>query len=158
MIVCQFIRGARGIVAVCALLAAVGLSTDANAQTKECQRAEFEAVVDEAGRTLRQINGQQKPKFQMKLRALREKRGWSDKEFRQKATPFVQDEETTKYDERIRQRLFDITNLGTSESESATTADCKLLNELRSALGDLVEALEGKWSYLFAKIDKALAE
>lgn len=114
--------------------------------------------MDEAGSTLRKINGRQKPEFQAKLRALREKRKWSDEEFRTKALPYVQDETITEFDDRIRQSLFEITNLGTTDEEPGAAPDCSLLEELRASLSNLVSSLEAKWAHMFAKIDKALAE
>lgn len=140
-------------------LIAAPAALSAPAFAKECTRADFEAVVDQAGSTLRRINGQKKPLFQAKLRALREKRNWNDAQFRKMAVPFVQDAKIAAYDDQIRQRLFDITNLGTSgEDESAAGPDCALLEQLRSALNELVKTLEAKWAHMFAKIDKALVE
>ncbi len=146
-------------VTVCVIISVFALSHPQTsvAQSDTCTRADFEAVVDSAGGALRRINSEKKPLFQAKLRALREKNRWGDAEFRQKAVPFVQDEKTAAYDDRIRQRLFDITNLGTSDETPTAQPDCALLDELRKALADLVTALEAKWAHLFSKIDKALA-
>ena len=130
------------------------LATPAHAET--CSRAQFEAVVDEAGSALRQINGQNKPAFQARLRTLREKQQWSEAEFRANAVPFVQDAEITAFDDRIRNRLIEITTLG-SDDETSGPPDCALLEKLRSALDDLVATLEAKWAHMFAKLDRALA-
>lgn len=150
-------RLASFVVAAAFMALILGWKGTAVAQDK-CQRSDFEAVVDEAGSKLREINGKQKPNFQAKLRELREKRQWSDEEFREKALPFVQDEQITEFDDRIRQRLFEITNLGTPDADTTGEPDCALLEELRETLRDLVETLEAKWAHMFAKIDVALAE
>src|ERR1700730_8105308 len=44
---------------------------------KECAKADFEAVVDDAAAALRDLNLKNKPNFQEKLRQLKDKRGWS---------------------------------------------------------------------------------
>lgn len=144
----------------CFAVLGIGLaivSAEPSRAQQQCLRAEFEAVVDEAGDALRRSNGSKKPLFQSKLRQLREKKGWSDLEFRERALPFVQDPEITKYDDRIRERLFEITQLG-SDDDGSASADCTLLQDLKGTLEDLVATLEEKWTYMFAKIDRALTE
>ena len=126
------------------------------ASAQACTRQQFEAVVDRAGSALRQINGANKPAFQAKLRVLREKRQWSDAEFRANAVPFVQDEKITELDDRIRNRLIEITTLG-GEDETDAAPDCDLLARLTAALDDLVASLEEKWAHMFAKLDAELA-
>ncbi|MBX9924846.1 MAG: hypothetical protein K2Y05_00675, partial [Hyphomicrobiaceae bacterium] len=71
------------------LLMAAG---SADAAAAACQRADFEAVVDEAGRVLRDLNAANKPKFQDKLRQLKTKRSWSQEQFLKEAAPLVADD------------------------------------------------------------------
>ena len=135
------------------------LSVEAGAQSQSngaCARGDFEAVVDEAAMALRALNAQNKPTFQEKLRALKDKRGWSHEAFLQEAAPFVRDEKIAVYDQTSQELLAEIAVLGQEGSE-AQTPDCALLDSLRERMSRLVGAQREKWDYMFAKIDTALA-
>ncbi|HWB45089.1 MAG TPA: hypothetical protein VG900_06565 [Hyphomicrobiaceae bacterium] len=121
-----------------------------------CPKSEFEAVVDEAGAALRDLNQQNTPAFQAKLRQLRDKRGWTHDQFLTQAAPFVRDERIAGFDRKSEELLARIT----SESQPpppGKTADCALLAELRASMHNLIETQKAKWAYMFDKIDKELA-
>lgn len=122
-----------------------------------CAKADFEAVVDEAAGSLRDLNMQNKPAFQEKLRQLKDKRGWSHDEFLKEAAPFVRDDKIAVFDQQSEQLLNDISTLG-QEGADAATPDCGLLAELRTRMKTLVEAQTAKWTYMFEKLDAALAQ
>jgi hypothetical protein len=136
----------RAVVACLLLLAATGL---ASAQT--CARADFEAVVDQASATLVQVTQKNAPAFQAKLRALKDKRGWSNDQLIKDGAAFVRDETIAGYDERSEQLLIKI------NSQGGESADCKVLDGLRAAMAALVETQTAKWAYMVDKIDKELA-
>ena len=125
------------------------------AQQQSCERAEFEAVVDEAGSALRDLSAQNRPAFQDKLRLLREKRGWSQEVFLKQAAPFVRDPTIVALDQRSSALLERINSIGET---SAERPDCKVLEDLRSSLREMVAAQSEKWSYMFAKIETELAK
>lgn len=139
--------------------AALSLAAGAYAQggPGECAKAEFEAVVDEAAAGLRDLNLKNKPAFQEKLRQLRDKRGWSHEQFLKEAAPFVRDDKIAVFDERSALLLSDISSLG-QEGAEAKTPDCALLLELRARMKVLVETQTAKWTYMFQKLDTALAQ
>ncbi len=133
------------------LLAACAVSSGiATAQT--CGRADFEAVVDQASATLVQVAQKNTPEFQGKLRALKDKRGWSNDQLMKDGALFVRDERIAAYDETSEQLLMKI------NSQASDGADCKALAELRAAMAALVETQTAKWAYMFDKIDKELAK
>lgn len=138
--------------AVCSALA-----TAVSAGAAGCARGDFEAVVDDAAAALRGLNSKNKPVFQERLRALKDKRGWNHDEFLAKASPFVRDDQIAVYDRQTQDLLAAIATLGQEGSE-AKTPDCGLLDELRSRMKQLVEAQTQKWTYMFGKLDKAMAE
>jgi hypothetical protein len=123
----------------------------------ECQRADFEAVVDDAAAALRDLNMKNKPDFQEKLRQLKDKRGWSHDQFLTEAAPFVRDDKIAVFDQQSDQLLNDISSLG-QEGADAKTPDCALLHELRARMKVLVDAQTAKWSYMFEKLNAALAQ
>ena len=125
------------------------------AQPKTCARADFEAVVEDAAGALRDLNLQNKPAFQDKLRLLKDKRGWGHDEFMTKAAPLVQDDKIAEYDQRSGDLLGRITAMG-QEGSSAKAPDCATLAELRGHMKALIEAQLAKWSYMFGKLDDEL--
>ncbi len=140
---------------ICAASAVARAQPGENAPTAECVREDLEAVVDEAGAALRKLNQQNKPKFQDRLRQLKDKRGWSHDAFLKNAAPYVRDEEISVYDKTSADLLREISTLG-EEGAEARQADCALLIELRARMTILVKTQNDKWTYMFDKLDKAL--
>jgi hypothetical protein len=138
------------------LLALLGAARVASPQTAACARADFEAVVKEAGAGLRDLNAKNTPLFQGKLRQLKDKRSWSNEEFLKEAAPFVRDETIAGHDKKSEELVARITG-GGSQAETAAP-DCALLAELKAALKTLVETQTAKWTHMFAKIENELAK
>ena len=152
--------GYRFAVAIALTLATVGVAWAGGAAAPNldvCTKADFEAVVDNAAAALRGLNMKNKPAFQEKLRALREKRGWSHDAFLKEAAPFVRDEQIAVFDQQSERLLSDISTMG-QEGADAETPDCALLLELRARMKVLVETQKAKWTYMFQKLDTALRE
>lgn len=122
---------------------------------ESCRKEEFAAVVDEASAVLRKLNDDNTPSFQAGLRKLKEKMGWTDAEFIDKARPFVQDETILGYDEAAAQLLVEINTFG--DTSGATAPDCGVLAKLKQSMTRLVEVMEAKWTYMFKKLHDALA-
>jgi hypothetical protein len=140
------------------LLLAAGAHAQAPpAAAQACAKSEFEAVVDEAAAALRDLNMKNKPDFQEKLRELKEKRGWTHDQFLKEAAPYVRDPKIAVFDQDSDRLLNDISSLG-QEGADAKTPDCALLLELRARMKVLVETQSAKWTYMFAKLDAALAQ
>ena len=125
--------------------------------TQVCAKADFEAVVDDAAGALRDLNMQNKPAFQEKLRQLKDKRGWSHDAFLKEAAPFVRDDKIAGFDQDSERLLTDISTLG-QEGADAATPDCALLADLKARMQTLVDTQTAKWTYMFAKLDAALAQ
>jgi hypothetical protein len=137
--------------------AGAGAAQTPDAAGQSCAKADFEAVVDDAAAALRDLNLKNKPAFQEKLRQLKDKRGWSHDEFLKEATPYVRDDKIAVYDQQSEELLTDISSEG-QEGADAPTPDCALLADLRSRLQVLVETQTAKWTYMFQKLDAALAQ
>jgi hypothetical protein len=127
-----------------------------HAQDAACARTDFEATVDAAAASLRELNQQNTPTFQSKLRLLKEKRGWSHDQFLQEASPFVRDDTIAGFDQKSEEFLLRIQSLGQEEAE-ASAPDCAVLGELRASMQALVETQKAKWTYMFEKINRVLA-
>ncbi len=122
-----------------------------------CERADFEAVVDQAAAALRDLNQKNRPSFQDKLRQLKEKRSWSHDQFLKEAVPYVKDEKIEVFDQTSNDLLNEISTLG-QEGAEAKTPDCALLEDLRGRMAKLVAAQTDKWTYMFGKLDMELAK
>ena len=145
-------RRARFLAVVGLLVACAGA---APAQTPQCSKTDFEAVVDEAAGALRDLARQNTPPFQGKLRQLKGKRGWSDDQFVKEAEPLVRDDKIAGFDQKSEEFLTRITSAGQTGS-SGGAPDCALLAELLAAMGSLVETQKAKWAYMFEKIEGEL--
>jgi hypothetical protein len=133
-------------------------SAAALAQTPQCSKAEFEAVVDEAAGALRELVSQNTPRFQGRLRDLKAKRGWSDQQFLKEAEPLVRDDTIAGFDRKSEDFLLRITSGGQEGASSGGAPDCALLAELRAAMRALVETQQAKWVYMFEKVEKELSK
>jgi len=146
-----------GTAALAVMLAGAAAAQTGAAAAQECAKAEFEDGVAAAAAALRDLNLKNKPAFQEKLRQLKAKRGWSHDQFLKEAAPFVRDDKIAVFDQRSERLLSDISSLG-QEGAEAKTPDCALLLELRARMDVLVETQGAKWTYMFQKLDKALAQ
>lgn len=120
-----------------------------------CAKSDFEAVVEQAAGSLRDLNAKNKPAFQEKLRTLKDKRGWDHAVFLKEAAPFVRDDKISEFDQSTDVLLTAISQLG-QEGANAAVPDCALLLELRARMTMLVETQTAKWVYMFGKIDAEL--
>ena len=150
---------ARAVIAAGLCLAVVSSCPDLRAgeAAKTCVKEDFEAVVEEASGSLRDLNSQNRPIFQEKLRELKAKRHWSNDEFIVQARPFVKDDKMDVYDKTASELLSAIASMG-QEGASAAAPDCEQLVGLRARMKTLVDTQSAKWSYMFKKLDAELAK
>jgi len=121
-----------------------------------CSKEDFESVAEQAAGSLRDLNSLNRPQFQEKLRALKDKRHWTHDEFLEKAKPFVKDDKTVVYDKTTDELLSAIASMG-QEGAAAEKPDCTRMTELRARMKSLVDTQTAKWSYMFQKLDAELA-
>ncbi len=146
---------------VVALLAPLLASRAALAQAAPipaCAKVDFEAVVNAAGAALRDLNQQNTPLFQAKLRQLKDKRNWTNDQFLQQAEPLVRDETITGYDKKSEELVARITG-GSGQAETEPAApNCARLTGLQADLKLLMETQQAKWTHMFARIEQELAK
>ena len=137
-------------VAVPCLLSAPVLS-----QSGRCPKEDFEGVVDQAAARLHEINQKSTGEFQARLRALKQKRGWSNEAFLKEGATYVRDDEIIAFEEKTEDLLARLNASGTVQG---ATADCRLLADLKKTMQDLVETQQKKWTYMFGKVDADIAK
>ena len=145
--------------AVALAVAAVSPATaqPAAAPAAACAKSDFEAVVDDAAASLRDLNQKHKPDFQERLKALKDKRGWGHDQFMKEAAPFVKDEAISGFEAKSFELLEQISTLG-QDGAAAKTQECGLLVELQARMKRLVDIQGQKWTYMFGKLDAELAK
>ena len=127
----------------------------AAAQDPACTREAFEQAVGLSAAALRDLTGLNRPVFQIRLRELKDKRGWDYSQFLREAAPIVQDARTDAYDKESASLLDDIERMG-AEGSAAPTPDCEALARLKGRMQALVDAQRGKWAYLIEKVEREL--
>lgn len=126
----------------------------ASAQT--CTREDFAKAVNGAGVALRQLNAENAPRLQAKMRQLKTKMNWPDAGFEEKAYQALQDERISTLDAEANDRLARIDALGTIGPSAEP--DCAKLQELSAASLELQATVKAKTNYLFSKLDQMLGE
>ncbi len=124
-------------------------------QDPGCTREAFEQAVGLSAAALRDLTGVNRPVFQIRLRELKDKRGWDHSQFLREAAPIVQDERTDAYDKESATLLDEIERMG-AEGSAAETPDCAALARLKGRMQALVDAQRGKWAYLIDKVEREL--
>jgi hypothetical protein len=146
--------------AVWAALAVVSHAVTAPASAQDagsCAKVEFESAVDGAAEALRDLNNNNRPEFQNKLRQLKDKRGWDNDKFMKEAAPFVKDDQIAVFDEKSNELLASISSMG-QEGAAAPAPDCTMLAKLRDLMKVLIDTQTAKWTYMFKKLDDELAK
>jgi hypothetical protein len=149
----------RNAARVLATIVVVGCGAGLQAAAGEgtCKKEDFEAAVETAAASLRDLNSKNRPGFQEKLRALKDKRMWSHDEFVTNAAPFVRDDKTEVYDKTTNDLLSAISSMG-QQGPGPEPPDCAVLIELRARMKMLVDTQIAKWSYMFEKLNTELAK
>jgi len=131
--------------------------SEAIAQGSACTRMQFEAAVSDAAGALRDLNAQNRPSFQEKLRALKDKRGWTHDQFLREATPLVQDAKIALFDKESSEYLEKIQSMG-AEGATAKEPDCTRLTDVKTHMQSLVASQQAKWTYMLQRVDQELAK
>jgi hypothetical protein len=119
-----------------------------------CTREEFAVAVDKAGMVLRQLNAENMPRVNAKLRQLKEVRGWPDSGFEEKAYEALQDERMAALDAQANDLLAKLDSLG--KVEMSAEPDCTKLEELTAVGLELQATVKAKAAYTLARLDQML--
>lgn len=120
----------------------------------DCKPEDFAAAVDKSGAQLRAFNAEALPKLQDKLKQLKDKKGWSDSDYEDKAMATVRDDRTTKLDADAEDLIIKIDQLGRPPENGPI--DCAKLTELEAAGLELLAVMKAKSTYTLSKLDAAI--
>jgi hypothetical protein len=121
-----------------------------------CSKDDFAKAVDMAGAALRKLSAESMPRIQAKMRALKDKRGWSDQGFEERAFAALQDERIAQFDAQANDLLSKLDNLGSFSPSSE--ADCARLEELNATTLELLATVKAKAAYSLSKLDQMAAD
>ena len=121
-----------------------------------CTREDFAKAVNGAGAALRQLNADNAPRLQAKMRQLKDQDGWPDAGFEEKAYRALQDERIAALDAQANDLLAKIDTLGTIDPSAEP--DCAKLQELSAASLELQATVKAKATYMLSKLDQMLGE
>jgi hypothetical protein len=119
-----------------------------------CTKEDFARAVDQAGAALRKLNAENTPHLHAKMRQLKERKGWPDVGFEEKAHEALQDERVAAFDAQANSLLAKIDSLGSTDP--ASDADCAKLQELTASSLELQATIKTKTAYIMAKLDQML--
>src|SRR5262245_58098192 len=134
---------------------ALSLGVFSTAEAAQCSKDDFGKAVDQAGAALRKLNADNAPRLRAKMRELKERKGWSDTDFEEKALAAVQDERIEAYNAQANDLLAKLDTLGSIEP--ASDADCSKISELSAAGLELQATIKAKAAYTLSKLDQMLA-
>ncbi len=137
------------------LAALLAVCAGNGARGASCTAEDFAAAVDRSGAALRAFNAEALPKLKDKLKLLKDKRGWEDAGYEEKALEDLRDERTAKLDTDAEDLIVRIDTLG--RAPSTPPLDCAKLTELEAAGLELLAVMKAKSAYTLTKLDTAIA-
>ncbi len=137
------------------LTALIALCAGSVARGATCTPEDFAAAVDKSGAALRAYNAEALPKLKDKLKLLKDKRGWDDAAYEEKALEDLRDDHTAQLDADAEDLILKIDTLGRAPSEPPL--DCAKLAELDAAGLELLAVMKAKSAYMLTKLDAAIA-
>ena len=121
-----------------------------------CSRDSFAKVVNESGAALRRLSADTQPKMQAGFRRLKDKNGWREDDYIDKATAVVTDERSEALDQKAADLLARLDRL--AEEAPNSPDSCSKLNELQATALELQATVRAKTDYALARLDNATAE
>jgi hypothetical protein len=132
----------------------LGLSMSGAARG-DCTAEDFAAAVDRSGAALRAFNAEALPKLKDKLKQLKDKKGWEEAGYEEKALASIRDKRTQKLDADAENLILKIDTLGRPPTEGLL--DCSKLTELDAAGLELLAVMKAKSAYAVSKLDAEIA-
>jgi ribosomal protein L17 len=141
---------------IAALLLA-GASLFAGVETsfaQPCTREEFAKIVNESGAALRRLSAETQPRMQTGFRRLKEKNGWREEDYVDKANALIMDERAETLDQRATELLARLDRL----AEDASPDNCARLTELQATALELQATVRAKTEHMLARLEAAAAD
>jgi hypothetical protein len=141
---------------VACLAAGVLLCAPRAALAEPCSRDSFAKIVNESGAALRRLSADTQPKMQAGFRRLKDKNGWREDDYVDKATAAVTDERSEALDQKATDLLARLDRL--AEDAPNSPDSCAKLAELQATALELQATVRAKTDYVLARLDSATVE
>lgn len=136
------------------LLAAGAIALGAQMVAAEpCSRDSFAKVVNESGAALRRLSAETQPKMQAGFRRLKDKNGWREEDYNEKATALVTDERSEALDQKATELLARLDRL--AEEAPNAPDSCSKLAELQATALELQATVRAKTDHVMARLESA---
>jgi hypothetical protein len=136
------------------LLAAGAIVSGAQTVAAEpCSRDSFAKVVNESGAALRRLSAETQPKMQAGFRRLKDKNGWREEDYNDKATALVTDERSEALDQKATGLLARLDRL--AEEAPNAPESCSKLAELQATALELQATVRAKTDHVMARLESA---
>lgn len=134
----------------------VGLSWTGSLRAEPCTRDAFAKVVNDSGATLRRLSADTQPKMQDAFRRLKDKNGWREEDYTEKANALVADPRSEALDQKATDLLVRLDRL--AEDQPDAPDSCSRLAELEATALELQATVKAKTEYLLARAEAALGD
>ncbi|MFM9849629.1 MAG: DUF1134 domain-containing protein [Hyphomicrobiaceae bacterium] len=141
---------------IACLAAGVLLCAPRTASAEPCSRDSFAKIVNESGAALRRLSADTQPKMQAGFRRLKDKNGWREDDYIDKATAVVTDERSEALDQKATELLARLDRL--AEDAPNSPDSCAKLAELQATALELQATVRAKTDYVMARLDSATVE
>ena len=128
----------------------------APARAEPCARDAFAKVVNESGAALRRLSAESQPKMQAAFKRLKDRNGWREEDYIDKANALVADAQSESLDQKAAELLARLDRL--AEDQPNAPDSCSRLAELEATALELRATVRAKTEYLLARAEAAIGE
>ena len=125
-------------------------------QAEPCSRDAFAKVVNNSGAALRRLSADTQPKMQAAFRRLKDKTGWREEDYIDKANALVVDERSEALDQKATELLARLDRL--AEDTPNAPDSCSRLAELEATALELQATVKTKTEYLMARAEASIGD
>jgi hypothetical protein len=121
-----------------------------------CTAADFGAIVDQSGASLRDLTLAEQPKLQARLRKYKAAKKLSDDAYENVALDAIRDKKLDELDKKSSDLLLRLDSLG--RVPDGVQPDCAKLEEVKAASAELTSIIKQKSEYMLRRLDEKIAE
>ena len=117
---------------------------------QQCDKRAFEVLIDSTAQSLRTLNRESESRFQSRLHAIGQAKGWTEADMSSKATDAMDDSKLANFNSQIEEL---VSQLDALSATSAKDVSCDKLNELKSVRDRLVTVMSQKSGFILAELE-----
>lgn len=143
--------------AASAVAVVIGFAVPARpAHAEPCSREAFAKVVNDSGAALRRLSADSQPRMQAAFRRLKDKNGWREEDYIDKANALLADPRSEEFDQKAAELLARLDRL--AEDQPNAPDSCSRLAELEATAIELRATVKAKTEHVLARAEAALGD